>query len=347
MGNWVHAIIRALDARGITGAEVALAAGIGPRALTDPAERVPQPQVTALWHKAVEVTCDPSFGLGVPHFAGATTFGALAYAVFASPNLKSSFSRVIRYQRLISDAVELRLIAGSDRYALAIDITTPDGPPFEAIDAFFALSARMVRGLAGGRHRVEPLRVCLRRPEPMPSDLFRRVFRARIVFGAPRNLLEYAKEDFERRLPDANLELAQENDRIVARQLAVLDRRTVAAQVHAALLDTLPDGPTEREVARRLSMSTSSLQSCLAREGTTYKSVLNETREELARRYLEEDRYSIKEIAFLLGFADAATFSRAFRRWTRTSPKRYATSRPTGGSASAELPGVTDQPVPA
>jgi AraC-like DNA-binding protein len=323
-GNWVHAIIRALDARGLRGMELALAVGVSQRALDDIRERVPQPTVTALWQRAVEVTADPCFGLHVPRHVTMSTFGALAYALSASRDLRSGLERIVRYQKVISDAVEVRLEAGEDRYGFAIDLPSADGPPFEAIDAFLAVTARVARGLMGGRHRVEPLRVCLRRPEPSPSDLFARVFRAPVVFAAPRNVIEYAKPDLELPLPDANLELARQNDEIVARQLATLDSRTHAERVHAALLDTMPDGPTESAVARALGMSTSSLQSLLAREGTTYKEVLNRVRANLARGYLAENRYAIKEVAFLLGFSDAATFSRAFKRWTGTSPKRYA-----------------------
>jgi AraC-like DNA-binding protein len=323
LGNWVHAIIRTLDARGFDGRELALAAGVTPRALADPLERVPQPAVTALWRQAVDATADPCFGLHVPRHVTVSTFGALAYALCASRDLRSGFERIARYHRLISDAVAARLEARDDRYAFVVDIVSPSGPPYEAIDAFLAIAARIARGLMGGRTRIEPLRVCLRRPAPSPADLFARVFRAPVVFDASRDAIEYAKADFELPLPDANLALAHQNDQIVARELAALGRDTLAEQVRATLFETLPDGPTERSVARRLSMSTSALQSSLAREGTTYKAVLNQAREQLARRYLEDDRYVIKEVAFLLGFSDASTFSRAFKRWTGTSPSHY------------------------
>jgi AraC-like DNA-binding protein len=88
----------------------------------------------------------------------------------------------------------------------------------------------------------------------------------------------------------------------------------------------LPDGPTEQGVARTLGMSRSTLHVALSREGATYRGLLNGTREELARGYLEAGRYTNKEIAFLLGFADATTFSRAFKRWTGATPMRYAAS---------------------
>ena len=71
-------------------------------------------------------------------------------------------------------------------------------------------------------------------------------------------------------------------------------------------------------------MSPRSLQLQLAQEGTSYKILLNRARQNLARSYLQQARYSIKEIAFLLGFSDAATFTRAFRRWTGESPRRFA-----------------------
>jgi AraC-like DNA-binding protein len=57
---------------------------------------------------------------------------------------------------------------------------------------------------------------------------------------------------------------------------------------------------------------------------TNFQTVLDSLRSSLARNYLEQRQYGIKEIAFLLGYSDAATFSRAFRRWTGTTPGRYA-----------------------
>ena len=67
----------------------------------------------------------------------------------------------------------------------------------------------------------------------------------------------------------------------------------------------------------------------LAQEGTSYKALLNRARQNLASTYLQRGKYSIKEVAFLLGFSDAATFTRAFRRWTGQSPRRFAAANPT------------------
>jgi len=61
----------------------------------------------------------------------------------------------------------------------------------------------------------------------------------------------------------------------------------------------------------------------LAAERTSYRSIVDREREALARQHLEQGRYSIKELAFLLGFSDATTFTRAFQRWTGETPGRY------------------------
>ena len=52
--------------------------------------------------------------------------------------------------------------------------------------------------------------------------------------------------------------------------------------------------------------------------------MLDETRKELALRYVEDGRFALSEIAFLLGFADQASMSRAFKRWTGSSPGSHA-----------------------
>jgi AraC-like DNA-binding protein len=73
-------------------------------------------------------------------------------------------------------------------------------------------------------------------------------------------------------------------------------------------------------------VSLRTLQRRLAEEGTSYGEVLRCTRRDLACAYLSESGWSITEIAFSLGFADMSSFSRAFRRWTGTSPSEYAAS---------------------
>lgn len=325
MGTWIQAIVRTLDENGIDGTALALEAGISPRVLRDADERAPQPAVTRLWRMAVEATGDPCIGLKVPRHVSFATFHALGYAIFASPDMKSALQRVIRFQRLISDATAQRLERDGDRYRFIIERLSPLGPPDEAIDAFMAMGARLFRALSGDR-RIVPLVVRLRRSEPPSSELFGKIFRCPIVFDAELDLFEYARKDIEAPLPFANAELARQSDAIVAEYLARTGRTaSLADRVHCLLVEYLPDGgPSEESIAQRLCMSTRNLQLQLAQEKTSYKELLNRARSDLARSYLRQSRYSIKEIAFLLGFADAATFTRAFRRWTGQSPRRFA-----------------------
>ena len=53
-------------------------------------------------------------------------------------------------------------------------------------------------------------------------------------------------------LPDADLALAQRTDELLAAELAALDRRTVAQQVHAVLLErSRPRSRARRRRTRR------------------------------------------------------------------------------------------------
>ena len=72
-----------------------------------------------------------------------------------------------------------------------------------------------------------------------------------------------------------------------------------------------------------MNLSLRSLQRKLAEEGTSYEALLAATRQELALSYLAEHRYSISEIAYLLGFSDTSSFTRAFKRWTGQAPSQY------------------------
>ena len=63
------------------------------------------------------------------------------------------------------------------------------------------------------------------------------------------------------------------------------------------------------------------VQRRLRAEGLRYQSVLDRTRERLARGYLATSALPVDTIAFLLGYDDPASFYRAFRTWTGTTPE--------------------------
>lgn len=328
LGSWTGTLVRALDAQGLDGAALARAAGIDPATLRDVEARVPREALTRLWRRAVEATGDPCFGLTAARYAAPTSFHALGYAVMASTTLHEALERIIRYRRLIGDVVRLDLQPAGDCDRFVIDVSaSPGAVPVEAVDAFAATLVRQARLLRTDRD-FNPTAVSLQRPEPADVAPFHRLFRAPIAFSQPLNWLEFRRTDLEARLPAANAELARQNDQAVLRYLARLDTAAVSSRVQHALLEMLPSGaPTKQSVARRLAMSPRNLQRHLADEGTSFKTLLNESRATLACHYIAQGGITVTEIAFVLGFADVSAFSRAFKRWTGLSPRDYAAGK--------------------
>ncbi len=98
---------------------------------------------------------------------------------------------------------------------------------------------------------------------------------------------------------------------------------TFTDRTRAVLLEGLPSGQFNvDDVARRLAVSSRTLQRRLRGEGTSFQAVVDDTREGLARNYLRKTRLSGTEIAYLLGFEEPNSFFRALRRWTGTTPER-------------------------
>jgi two-component system cell cycle response regulator CtrA len=97
------------------------------------------------------------------------------------------------------------------------------------------------------------------------------------------------------------------------------------SMVENQLLRVLPSGGVQAAViARQLDMSVRSLTRRLAEEGTTFGEILDGLRNRLALRYLEDQRMSLQQIAWLLGYSEPTAFNHAFKRWFGTSPGRAA-----------------------
>ncbi|MGE7955790.1 AraC family transcriptional regulator [Pseudomonas sp. NPDC089530] len=323
LASWTRALRKQLDALGLDSCALCQQAGLDPQLMDDPNARYPLSGTTRLWQLAVQVSGDPAIGLRVSRFVSPTTFHALGYALVASGSLREVFERIVRYHQVVSDALELELTRTEDRYRFCLKVPAGNPEPaLEAIDAFVAIYVRTCRNRLGRDYA--PLAVYLRRPEPADPKPWHTVFRAPMFFAADEDCLEFGLQDFDSHLDDANPELAEHNEAVLKRTLAQLQPLTWERKVRGVIEAQLPEGePAAERVAQALHLSLRSLQRHLADEGCRFDTLLNECRENLALLHLRDPQCSLSEISYLLGFADASSFSRAFKRWTGMTPGQF------------------------
>jgi AraC-like DNA-binding protein len=106
--------------------------------------------------------------------------------------------------------------------------------------------------------------------------------------------------------------------------LADMTRRTgIAGRVRRILLQDIANGPTLDAIAALLGTTTRTVRRQLAQQQTSFRELVHEVRSQVAIKYLRQTELTNEDIASALGFADAANFRHAFRRWTGKTPSEF------------------------
>lgn len=105
------------------------------------------------------------------------------------------------------------------------------------------------------------------------------------------------------------------------------DQKSMAERVRRLIRKDLDDASvTLEQIARTLSTTPQTLRRRLAVEGCTFRELKNDLRRDVAIELLSDPSVKVSDIANRLGFSEVATFHRAFREWTGTTPKKLQIS---------------------
>jgi AraC-like DNA-binding protein len=299
--------------------------GLDPALMERAGARYPTAKMRQLWGLLAEATGDPCVGLAIGAQVKTTSFHALGFAWLASSSIFEELQRLQRYFKVISNVpIDIQLIDTGSTYRFEMRNPEIDeqGPP-ESVDAFFMAIIKLCR-ITRDNH-FSPTRVGLV-VQHKENHLSRYVdaFSAPVEMGAAVDYIEFDKAECDAILPGKNIDLAIANERVLDNYVQALDPDKVSTQVKELLIALMPSGhASQDDVARRMNRSLSTLQRQLSSEGKNFKDIRDETRRSMAEQYIEEGEYSLSQIAFLLGFSDQSNFSRAFKRWTGTTPGEY------------------------
>ncbi|HEY6824766.1 MAG TPA: AraC family transcriptional regulator ligand-binding domain-containing protein [Steroidobacteraceae bacterium] len=319
--------LRLLELHGIDADAFVREGGYAPEAFGDPEARLPSSAVDVAARAAAARIADPAFALRAARCWHPSDLGALGYAWLASSTLRTALQRLERYGRILGEKARFRLESGDRGLRLIFEHRRKDAR-VAALGTDFALSLVLDMCRMNFGASLRPLEATLCRPCPADATPWRVFFGGDVRFGAARDSMLLSRRDADAALPVANRQIAGALDAILAQQLARLDRGNIAARCKAEVLERLASGESpEADIAKSLHMSRRTLQRKLAEADLTYQKLVDDTRRDLALRYIEDARRSITEITFLLGFSGQSAFTRAFRRWAGVSPTEYRSGR--------------------
>jgi len=250
--------------------------------------------------------------------------GQMARGVLAQPTVLAALQFDLTYQLIAGSMVHLQLEAGSPYSALIAhslfdDVELQD---FLAVDHLLT-AVNAARELCGPAFRL--YQVELRGMATISLALYEKMFACPVVTGADVSRVLIANDILQLPLRSPDLKIVQEAGAACEQELA-----TVGVLGRQSLLRVLVDQHCEfhnvDQMAQVLGISPRSLQRLLAREGTSYFQIIENIRMDRAKRLLQTD-LSQERIAEQLGYSDARSFRRAFKRWTNLSPGEYHQSR--------------------
>ena len=321
LSSWALLIHRALVARGLDGDEMFRRAGMDPANMADPNSRYPLSAVQRLWALAVATTKEPCFGLEVARLWHPTTFHALGYSALASATLREALLCAVRYSHVVSTGARLELRQDDSEVTVIISGSQIRHEAVRAsVEAALASLLIMCRQASG--QQINPLRVTLTQPHSDCRQGLEAFFHCPVELGATDNCLVFQASELHARLPTANRVLLRANEQVLTQYAARLGHADLVVLVQYSLTQLLPSGQLDEAiVARSLNLSLRSMQRKLKEKGTTFRTLVDQTRCELAQEYLQDSMLAVAEIAYLLGFAEVSSFSRAYRRWTGHAPR--------------------------
>ena len=325
---YLQGLVDYLARLGIEPAQLLALVQLNPEILAQRDQRIAASTYLELLGQGVRLSGDDCLGLHLGEAIRPGYYGVLGYLIMSCPTLADALHRQARYAALVGNLGHIELEdwpQGDSSEPLVVHRWTPLLPQqqrqiAEETLAGWVTFGRWVTGLDE-----PPLEVHFQHPAPADTREHQRLFRCPVKFAQAQNALIFPRRLLAVPLGQADAQVRLMLDAYADRRLSEIEQgHSVLDRARALLARQLPEQGLElEELAAQLALSPRTLQRRLREAGLSFSQLVDETRQQLVLHYLRDPALELADIAFLVGFSEAGSLARAFRRWTGQTPAEY------------------------
>ncbi|MDO6824731.1 AraC family transcriptional regulator [Marinobacter sp. 1_MG-2023] len=320
---YLHILAELLNTIGLDERDLLLRVGLDPVQLKSADLRVSQAQASEFVTRAIIESREPGLGIMLASKLKLPLHGVLGVAVMSSRTLQDALDLMTRYLTLRAPHLSVsRRECGTDiHYTIRSD--GEPGPLQKLVmDAMLFGCAFMGQQLTGTTAKGS--RILRKGPEPAYFYRFRQSIVMPVNYDAQVDALVIPVAALSAPIRFSDDQLA-ESSRVQCEN--ALEQLTADAgfecRVRRVIETSYPFPPKLARVAATLFVSERTLKRRLQEENASFQSLVDQVRLDRARELLTGTGMNLNRIADVLGYADAANFTRAFKRWTGSSPSYY------------------------
>jgi AraC-like DNA-binding protein len=318
------ALAAELAAEGVSVRELFARTGVDTAQLEDVHARISHRQRLAIYRNAKRLAKRSDIALLAGARQRISDYGIYGYALVSSRTFGDSLLFSLDHVTMAGHAV--RQISFRTEGTIAIlrsdglD-TLGDLLPFAAEfwrSSMTALFSRVLESPFPSKQMIFPF------PAPIHWRNYERMFNCPIEFGCDRMEWHFDAKILDLPCPNANPITAK-----ICQQVCdtVLKERPgesdLVRRIRTACLNSPNRFPAAAGIASELGLSLRTFHRKLAQEGLSYQFIVDGMRRSLATELLENTHMGIELIAERIGFADATSFRKAFKKWTNRAPSDF------------------------
>lgn len=285
------------------------------------------PQYLNLIQRIRKEINDPCYALKLGEQFFINHDGVLACRIMASNTVAEAMELLCRYQVLFTQMFQFEFKIENQQgiFEVKPSRALPNGNS-EAIDHFIEYIYGAIFNLGkfclGTDHIALSFEFTI--DEGKHKDAFKQYFGNPITFSENRNRVLIPESTLNARIIYADPEAAEYHDKLCKRFLIKFESDELIIKQVKQVIRAMPfNRVTLERLAHELHMSPRSLRRHLHNVGVSYKTLFEAERKRQAMKQVQLGTIPLDKLAEDLGYQNASSFSRAFKRWFGSSPQQY------------------------